>query len=266
MNTVTHIGSIGVIFALESEAGGLIDRLKNVTRIAGSGVVFHVGELPLELENTEQATAEATCRVIVTVSGVGRVAAAAATRLLLDTYKPASVISAGFAGGLRKLQFTAATISRVILCEDRSVIELDTPSVIPHIAVLLTCDEIISTPVEKRKLGTEFDADLVDMETFAIASVCRERDVPLIAVRKIFDACDEEISPATGRVMRASQQGTARLLGSLARTLVTKPSALVELYSLKERALVASDELAEYVCHIVKQYVNNLLYSRGSGT
>lgn len=261
---MTHIGCIGVIFALESEAGGLIDRLKSVTRIAGSGVVFHVGELPLELENTE-----AVCRVIVTVSGVGRAAAAAAMRLLLDTYKPASVISAGFAGGLRKLQFTTATIDRVILREDRSVIELETSSVIPHTAVLLTADELIFTPAEKCKIGAEFDADVVDMETFAIASVCRERGVPLIAVRKIFDACDEEISAATGRVMRASQQGTARLLGSLARTLVTKPSALVELYSLKERALVASDELAKCVCHLVNRIANfnvNFFDSRSSGT
>jgi len=56
-------------------------------------------------------------------------------------------------------------------------------------ARLLTVDAIVRTSAEKAELRSRFSADVVDMETSAVASVCESRGVRFLSVR----------SSATGR-------------------------------------------------------------------
>src|SRR5438067_983988 len=79
---------VGVIFALEIEAGGLIDRLTDVIRLHGAAFSACVGRL-------------GDRRVVVSESGPGGQCAAQAAATLIAGHRPDWIISAGFAGGLQ---------------------------------------------------------------------------------------------------------------------------------------------------------------------
>ncbi|MGL4943534.1 MAG: hypothetical protein ACRC46_10130 [Thermoguttaceae bacterium] len=240
--------SIGVVVATSSEAGGLVDAMRERSMVQSGRVVFHCGKLAV--------TEEESKRCVVAVGGVGAAAAVEATQLLVETFRPQCVIVAGFAGGLRTIDAGVYSINRVVdgrdeaSSETASVIELVSANTTLPQATLLTVSRVVKTPQEKASLAERYAADLVDMETFAVAAWCRDRCVPLIAVRILFDTAGEEISDETVNLMNASQKSTARLVGSLARILFTKPTAFSSLYAMKERAIVASDALARAVAEV----------------
>ena len=47
----------------------------------------------------------------------------------------------------------------------------------------------------KRTLGDEFDADVVDMESYWIASVASEKNIPFLSVRTISDTVRDSLPP-----------------------------------------------------------------------
>src|SRR5688500_4358163 len=85
--------------------------------------------------------------VSIHVTGVGRRRARAATEQVLNHQPlPRLVIAAGYCGALtERLKVGDVVSSRV-----------------------LTVDHLVSDPAEKRRLGTEHDADVVDMESAAV--------------------------------------------------------------------------------------------------
>ena len=62
-----------------------------------------------------------------------------------------------------------------------------------HRGPLLTTDRVVRLPREKQSLFQRYGAMAVDMETFAVAEVCRRRDVPFSSVRVINDTADEAL-------------------------------------------------------------------------
>ena len=81
-----------------------------------------------------------------------------------------------------------------------------------HVGGLCTADRIIRLPDEKRKLGEESAALAVDMETFAVAEVCRRRNLPLIAARIISDAVGDQLPDDLEQLARQQTCGSQRSL------------------------------------------------------
>ena len=77
---------IGIIGAMDEEVTILKSAMNNVTTTKVAGCEFYQGEL-----NGKQ--------VVLTKSGIGKVAAAVATTLLLEKFSPDSIINTGSAGG-----------------------------------------------------------------------------------------------------------------------------------------------------------------------
>ena len=119
------------------------------------------------------------------------------------------------------------------------------------VGTLLTSDEIVSQPSEKKRLGEKFGASLVDMETFAVADTCRSANVPFLAVRVILDPLDETLPPDLKNLTDSAGCGTARVLGALFGTVTRRPSSLLDIYQLKENALTAADALADALAEIL---------------
>ncbi len=122
-----------------------------------------------------------------------------------------------------------------------------------HVGRLLTGDRIVGRPDEKRSLGAKHAAVAIDMETFAVAEVCRRRKVRFLAVRIISDGVDDELPPDMEKLIR--QKTPLRKFGAVAGTLMNRLGSVKDMYRLKENALVASDRLAKFLASSIEQLV-----------
>ena len=112
-------------------------------------------------------------------------------------------------------------------------------------AALLTVDRAVRLPSDKRKLFEQYGAAAVDMETFAVAEVCRRMDVPFSSIRVISDTADDEL-PRDVENLLEQKSGAARL-GAAVGAVWRRPASLKDMYQLRENALVASDRLARFI-------------------
>lgn len=234
---------VGFVFAMPMEAAGIVDRLKESKTTKGDGRTFHAGRFDAN-------------RVVIVESGVGREKAGRAAEVLIDVFQPKRVVSAGYAGALsRRLERFATCFPELVVREfDGAALDLSGP--IPRTIsassepvqdrlVLLTTDFVVDTPEFKQALGRRTGAEIVDMETFAVAEVCGRLAVPFLAVRIVLDTAGEQLPDDIRRMMKSAERSRTRLVGSVLGSLFRRPSVLFDLYSLKERALAATDRLAE---------------------
>lgn len=85
----------------------------------------------------------------------------------------------------------------------------------------LTVTRVVVEASEKKRLWTEYGALAVDMETFAVASVCRERQIPVAALRVVSDESDEEL-PDFNRALGEDGEIIAR---RIPHVLIERPRA-----------------------------------------
>ncbi len=238
---------VGVVFALGIEAGGLEDLLTDVVTIRSPGITVRRGRL-------------GSLRVAIAQSGPGPEAAARATAALISAHEPDWVFSTGFAGGLdERLKKHDILMADQVTYHDGRHFSLDlkvdpaalasTPGV--HAGGLVTTDHIIRLPKEKRELGEKHTALAVDMETFAVAEVCRQGKVPLIAVRIVSDTVEDELPEDLDRLMR--QKTVVRKAGAVVGSIMNRPGSVKDMLKLKEDALVASDKLAKFLESMIRQ-------------
>ena len=107
---------------------------------------------------------------------------------------------------------------------------------------LLTVDRVIRTAAEKAALRERFRADVLDMETAAVAAVCAERGVRLLSVRVISDDARTDLPPEVLTIMGPS--GSFRL-GAALGAIWRRPGSVKELWAMREQAIEASDRLAK---------------------
>ncbi|NQU20679.1 MAG: hypothetical protein HQ567_05300 [Candidatus Nealsonbacteria bacterium] len=238
---------LGVVFALGIEAGALEERLSGTVIIRGDGLVVRQGLLQGK-------------RVAIVRCGAGGKAAAKATEALISGHQPRWVLAAGLAGGLSAelkrhdilmvdhLVDTAGNRLEIDLKVDRESI-----ATLPGVRIgrLLSADRIIRRPDEKLALGRQHDAVAVDMESFAVAEVCRRRKVPLLAVRVINDTADEELPPDVENLL--AQKTKLSQLGAVTGAVWRRPASVKDMYRLRENALAASERLAGFLADMVGQ-------------
>jgi adenosylhomocysteine nucleosidase len=238
---------VGLVFALSIETGGLVDRLAGAIMTEGSGFVAREGGLHGR-------------RLVLIESGAGRPAAARATEALIQGHRPQWVVSAGFAGALddRLHQGDIVMADQIVDMADRLLdidFKLDRESLAAtrhlHIGRLLTADRVIRDPQEKRALGQRHAALAVDMESMAVAEVCRNERIRFLGVRVISDSVDRALPQDIDNLVK--QKSTAGRLGAAAGALLRRPSSIKDMWQLKEDALVASERLANFLSGVVGQ-------------
>jgi adenosylhomocysteine nucleosidase len=238
---------VAFIYALGVESGGLVDYLKGSETSRHAHGMEHAGKL-------------AGREVVIVESGVGQKAAARATAEAIQFYRPRWVISAGFAGGLeeklRRGHMVMADEVANLAGERLSVgLRLDPQSMAGmkglHVGRLLTVDTILREPAERHRLAEQHAAIACDMETFSVARLCGERGVPLLAIRVISDAVDDELPPEIEKLL--AQKSLAGKLGAATGAILKRFSAAKDLWKLREDALKASDRLAKFLVGVVSQ-------------
>lgn len=159
--------------------------------------------------------------IILVQCGIGKVNAAVVTTLLITKFQPQSLFFSGVAGAVdESLKVGDVVIARDLVQHDfdlrafgyqqgqlagTSTLSLFTePSLLAlamsltqgkpniHVGRILSGDQFIETKEEKIKLGQQFDALCVDMESAAVAQVCSRFQTPFLAIRSISDAVSTE--------------------------------------------------------------------------
>jgi len=225
---------VGVVMALPIEAGDFRDRLKGLRKYATAGPPIVEGEHGGKL-------------IGLVVSGAGREAARRATELLIAGHSPRLLISAGFAGGLDpELRRDDLVLPDRVVTLDGG--ELAIPPVVEAFkgirrmgGRLLTVDRLAARAVEKADLRQRFAADLVDMETWAVARLAQDRLLPFVSLRVVSDTADDELPGEIAPLL--SRSGSYRV-GAALRAVWNRPGSLKDFWNLHARALSAADRLA----------------------
>jgi adenosylhomocysteine nucleosidase len=230
-----------ILFGSSLEAGGLIDALKGSETSRHAHGIEHAGKL----DGRE---------VVIIESGVGGKAATRAAREVIRFYEPRWVISAGFAAALQE----DLRRGHVLMADEVASpageklaigIKLE-PHVAEatrglHVGRLLTIDNVIRKPAERRQLHEQHQALACDMETFAVAAACRDVGARLISVRLITDGVDDELPPEIEHLL--AQKTIAAKIGATAGALLNRFSAAKDLWQLREDAMKGSDRLAKFL-------------------
>jgi adenosylhomocysteine nucleosidase len=225
---------VGIVIAMAIEAGYLFDSLKRVRRYSARGFTITEGELCSKL-------------LAVILTGPGKAAARRGTELLIAGHRPRWLISAGFAGALDPalvrndlvVPGEVADLAGEIIALDCSI-----PTVPPSVRVggrLLSVDRVITRAAEKAELRRVRDADLIDMETSAVALLARERSLRFLALRIISDDATVELPSEVANLL--SHSGSYRL-GMALRAIWRRPQVIQDFWTLHAQALEASDRLA----------------------
>jgi adenosylhomocysteine nucleosidase len=230
----------GFVFALRQEAVGVLDRLKRSQMTRGNGWTFHAGKID-------------DVSIAIVLSGVGQKNAEEATTILIDVFAPKLICSAGYAGGLssRLAHSKLCVPEQIIRQSDMQALDVSQPiprkiSPMPNSLTLITVSDVMELPEQKRTLHEQTGAELVDMETFAVAEVCRVRAIPFLSIRVIFDAVDDRIPKDIAKILDNLDKGISRLSGTILGSVWSRPSVVLDLMSLKRRAFTATERLARF--------------------
>lgn len=110
-----------------------------------------------------------------------------------------------------------------------------------HTSRMITTDRVVLKSSEKRRLGREYDAGSVEMESAVIAELAEMRSVPLVVVRVVLD----EASFSLPDLMIVFRWWRRRQFGRLIPYIALHPHRLLELLRLLQRSRRASKILTD---------------------
>lgn len=227
---------VGIVAALPMEVAPLVGRLREVRKYAAKGQTILEGQLAGRL-------------VALVQTGMGRARAQRGAERLLDGHNPRWIVSAGFAGSLHPEIPRNAVLMPVEVANVEGRVfptewpaSLGLPEGVERRGRLLTTDEVVLKAAGKARLRAEHGADLVDMETSAIAALCRERGVKFVSLRVVSDDASTDLPPEIATIMGDS--GSYRL-GAALGAIWKRPSSLKDMLALREQAVQAADRLAK---------------------
>jgi hypothetical protein len=117
---------------------------------------------------------------------------------------------------------------------------------------MITTNRVISSSDEKERLGREYDAGSVEMESAVIAELAANRSVPFVAVRVVLDEASFSL-PDHLEVFRWYRR---RQFGKLVRFVAFHPHQFLELLRLGRRSRRASERLT----HLFRAYLLDTLW------
>lgn len=181
-------------------------------------------------------------RAVLVCGGIGAEAARRACAAVIALYRPAEVVSAGFAGALdASLQVGSVFVPRRVTdTSDGSSVETGTGS-----GVLVSFVAIAGAE-QKAKLAKAYGAQAVDMEAAAVARGAQAGNVRFTAVKAISDESDFTMPPMERFVGRDGRFQTIRF----ATFLAVRPWLWLKAIQLRNNTARASRAL----CGWLEQY------------
>jgi adenosylhomocysteine nucleosidase len=119
-----------------------------------------------------------------------------------------------------------------------------------YVGRLLTADAIVRRVDDKRELGEKFGAVAVDLESLAVAQVCRERNTGFMSIRVISDDMSNDL-PAEVLTLLGST-GTLRV-GAALGAVWKRFGSVKDMWHLRENAYHAAERLAVFLDGVITQ-------------
>jgi adenosylhomocysteine nucleosidase len=198
--------------------------------------------------------------ILLARSGVGKQRAEGCVQTILDDYPVKTLINLGFGGALS----SQSNIGDLIICKkflstegqspketfysDQELVKIavdvmERVPATPHIGNCLTAGFLVSRPEDKQSMGTQFNAQVVDMESYWTARIAKKRAVRFLGVRAISDSISERMPPFD-RLM--NPEGKV-IFKTTARYFLTHPADLLNLFHLYLNARKASASLTRFI-------------------
>ncbi len=221
---------LGIIGAMPVEVDLLKSKLQNGQTEQESAFEFYSGTID-------------GIKVIVLLSGIGKVSAAIATVLLIERYQPDYIINTGTAGGLRGVKMGDLVIGTEVGYHDADVtafgyelgqmaqqpvrfvsdafllnvvnkaIESLTVQQNVFQGIILSGDSFMSDSERVNQVRDDFPKALaVEMESAAIAQTCAQLKVPFIVVRAISDLAGEGNSKSYDTFVKEAGRISAEMI------------------------------------------------------
>ncbi|GMQ45528.1 5'-methylthioadenosine/S-adenosylhomocysteine nucleosidase [Vibrio sp. 10N] len=228
---------IGVIGAMEQEVSILKAALVNLEETKKGGCTFFTGQLN-------------GADIVLLQSGIGKVAAAVGTTILLSDYQPDVVINTGSAGGFESsLNLGDVVISTEVRHHDADVTafgyEIGQMAGQPaaftadqklmdvaeqalaqmedkHAVRGLICtgDEFVCRPERQAVISENFPGVIaVEMEASAIAQTCHQFNTPFVVVRAISDVADKESPMSFEEFLPLAAQSSSEMVVKMVELL-----------------------------------------------
>ena len=202
---------------MECEINQLKSLLENLEEITCRQFVFYKGKL---FDN----------HVVIAKSGVGKVASAVCTQIMIDEFNPDYIINTGVAGGLKSgmeigeiviadklvqhdFDATVLGYAKGYICNginpkeptyfypDKELVNKfekslnkKVPDLKHHVGTIASGDMFVSSDERKKEIKNLFDACAVEMEGAAIAHTATLNNVPFVIIRAISDLADNNAS------------------------------------------------------------------------
>lgn len=230
----------GIVFAVPIEADAFSRLATDQVEMRSASLAFHEGRV--------QGRRVAWC-----VAGVGAEAASNATRLLIAGHRPAVVISAGFAGGLDPAVARGSLVRPIASIGESDADPLplwtgDDPFAGGGLTIVSVAT-IQATVEAKRRLFERTGAQVVDMETHAVARVAAEAGIRCGSIRVVSDDALQSLPREVESLARP--QSAWRRLGSVVGAIGRRPAAVADLWRLWEHAVVDGRTLAHALTTLI---------------
>lgn len=230
----------GIIGAMEPEVAILKAKLSNCESSTHAGYTFYQGQLD---DND----------VVIVQSGIGKVAAALATAILIDKFHPDYIVNTGSAGGFDpSLKVGDIVVSSEVRYHDVDVtafgyeigqLPANPAAYIPHETLVTAAKacidglEDIQTMVGLITTGDTFmtkDDDIakaranfptmaaVEMEGAAIAHTCHQFNVPFVIIRSLSDIAGKESPTSFDEYLETASVNSSKLVINMLNALKDK--------------------------------------------
>jgi adenosylhomocysteine nucleosidase len=159
-------------------------------------------------------------------------------------YRPRYVLSVGFSGALQPEQRVGNLVEATEVVDSEGncwpTLCLKT---FPDTTAgrVLTMPELVGDPREKQRLGQQYQAVAVDMESAAAARLCAQHNIPFACLRVISDDWETALSPHLTDLLRQGRVSISRLAARVLR----HPKLIGELWRLAAQTRLAARRLAE---------------------
>lgn len=234
---------IGLVCALPLELSDFVSRCAKVKTYTGGKFTFRGGFYD-------------QIRVAIVESGMGTDRAARATEALLDAHAPRWIVSTGFCGALVPgMQIGQIVVANQITTPtgDERIVDVGMASDEMrglHVGRTLTVDHMVRSIAEKKALAEQTGAIAVDMETHAVATVCRNRKTRFMAVRAISDDMSADLPVEVQSLV--GETGAVRI-GAVVGALWNRFDSYKDMWRLREQAMTAGEKLASFLDGVIKQ-------------